>query len=395
MLLGFSRQRTAIAAIGLLAMALVVTPGPIAAAGSLASADQLYVTNGALDEPAAAPNVGRFTIDAAGRVAPAGTALASRDARGIVFTPKPDAAGRRFAYVSSLGAGLDEFGGIDRYQVAANGALTYRDTTPTSQPFGIAISPNGRTIYVANFDFEAETGSISAFHVGAAGALTPLGEPKPSGTAHPKGIAVTPDGRFLYVGSGTPLDPAPAMLTGFRIGTDGSVQNAVSQANIGATGHRVVITPDGRFVYATSQDQRDAPDVFGFQIDSYGGLTPVPGKPSDAGRWVEGAAVSPDGRRLYVTALHEVGEPQADGQIRAFAIGADGRLTEIAHIDSGRDPVDLAFGLSGQRLYVSDFADSNVTVFSLDQSGSLTPIQTLGSQGSNPGFQSVAVQAGR
>jgi 6-phosphogluconolactonase len=375
------------------AVATVVTSGPATAVTeSWDEGDQLYVTNGALRADPNTANVARFGINAAGQVSPAGTVEAGHGARGIVFTPEPNAVGQRFAYVSSLQAGR-----IDRYRVASNGALTFLGATPTQQPFGIAIGTDGRTVYVANFEDGEGNGSLSAFRVETEGVLTLLNKVD-SGAVHPKGVAVTPNGHFVYVSHGTPNSTEPSVITGFTIGTDGSVQGKVAEAGIGGSGHRVVITPDGRFVYVTNQESGDKPEIFGFRIDESGALTPVSDQPFESGVWTEGATISPDGRRLYVTALGVVGPPESpvqDGQIRGFAIGADGRLTETERIDFGFDPVDLAFGHDGKHLYVSDFSGHTITVFNVDAGGNLDPIQTGSSQGQNPGFQSIVVQPAR
>jgi 6-phosphogluconolactonase (cycloisomerase 2 family) len=350
----------------------------------------LYVTNGALRADPSTANVARFGINAAGQITPAGTVEAGHGARGIVFTPEPDAVGQRFAYVSSQQADR-----IDRYRVASDGALTFLGATATRQPFGIAIGADGQTVYVANFDNGEGNGSLSAFRVETGGVLTLLNK-MGSGAAHPKGVAITPNGNFVYVSHGTPNSTEPSVITGFTIGADGSAQGKVAEAGIGGSGHRVVITPDGRFVYVTNQESGNKPEIFGFRIGAHGGLTPVSDKPFEAGVWTEGAAVSPDGRRLYVTALGVVGPPESpaqDGQIRSFAIRADGRLTENERIDFGFDPVDLAFGHDGKHLYVSDFSGHTITVFNVDAGGSLDPIRTESSQGRNPGFQSVVMQS--
>jgi len=322
------RRRTVFTALaGLFTVALLMSPGSaLAAVGPSVTGDNVYVTNGALDQGKPYPNIGRFNVNASGSVTPAGTAPTGFDAHGIVFTPKPDSAGRRYAYVS--GAEGDKGGSIDRYLVAANGALTRIGVTDTPVPFGIAISPDGRTVYVASFEDCGPTGTdpcdqegaVSAFRVGAGGVLTLLSKTD-TGALNGKGVAVTPDGRFLYVSHGAPPDPAPGSIVGFAIAADGSVvSGSVARAEVGATGHRVVITPDGGFAYVTGQDDAaGAPDVFGFRIGADGGLTPVPGKAVDAGTLIEGAAISPDGTRLYVTALGVAGPdeyPEQDGQIR-------------------------------------------------------------------------------
>jgi 6-phosphogluconolactonase (cycloisomerase 2 family) len=105
--------------------------------------------------------------------------------------------------------------------------------------------------------------------------------------------------------------------------------------------------------------------------------------------------VSPDGKRLYITALGVVGpvpDPVADGRVRGFAIAPNGALTEISRTDFGFDPVDLAFGGDGQHLYIADFSSDSITVFALSASGRLRPVQTVKSQGPNPGFQGVTIR---
>lgn len=369
-----------------LAAAVTVALIPGSAGAEEVTADQLYVTNGALDDETAIPVVARFPIDSTGRVTTPATVRTGRDARGIVFTGN-------FAYVSSL----DE--GIKRYAVAANGALTpLPGDQDTPEPFGIAVSPDGRTIFVANFELAGGNGGVTAFRVNSDGSLTELSTTD-TGAAHAKGIAVTPDGRYVFVSHGAPIDPGPGVVLGFPVNSDGTVgSEAVSRGDVGPTGHRVVVTPDGRFVYVTSQNDEagpDKPDVFGFRIGDGGALTPVGS--TNAGRWVEGVAISPDGKQLYTTALGEVGGepyPVRDGEVRGFTIGADGSLIQIARALHGFDPVDLAFGRDGKRLYVADFAVSKVSVFTVDSSGALRPIQSVDSGGKNPGFQSVSVRNG-
>src|SRR5262249_25462138 len=76
-----------------------------------------------------------------------------------------------------------------------------------------AVSPDGRTLYVANF----VSNSVSAFDIGADGTLTLLGTAKRRGPASPdtKDLEVSGDGKYLYaVGSGT------KEIAVFKIGAD-------------------------------------------------------------------------------------------------------------------------------------------------------------------------------
>lgn len=373
-------------AVGLVGAALVA---PERAGAAVAAGDQVFVTNSALRAEAKLANVARFTVGLTGTVRPAGTVPTGHGARGIVFTPG-DAVGQQFAYVPSHP--VDQ---ISRYRVASNGALAFVGATSTPQPFGIATSPDGRTVYVANLTTGTSTeGAVSAFRVGTGGDLVPRNS-MTTGHANAKGVAVTPDGRFVYVAHGTPNGTAPSRLVGFALAPDGSIGARVAAVDIGVSGHRVVITPDSRFVYVTNQEAGATGDIYGFKIGPAGGLIPVSPKPFEAGVWTEGAALSRDGKRLYTTALGVVGgapTPVADGEVRGFAVGTDGTLTEIESLALGFDPVDLAVGPDGKALYVADFSGDSLTVLTIDATGGLTPVQTVSSEGANPGFQGVAVR---
>lgn len=360
-------------------------------ANAAAAGDQVYVTNSALQADARAANVARFGVDSSGALNPAGTAEAGQGARSIAFTPDLAALGQRFAYVPSELANK-----ISRYRVANSGALTFLDSMDAKQPFAAALHPGGRILYVSHFNDGSPVGALSAYRVNDNGTLTFL-QSVESGAEHAKGVAVTSDGRFVYVSHGVQATGDPAVLTGFALAFDGTIGQQVAEVPTGTLGQRVVLTPDDRFAYVTSQEDDGVADIHGFRIGEDGQLTSV-GKPFEAGVKVEGAAISPDGSRLYTTAIGVVGgqpTPIEDGQINGFAIGSDGVLTEIEKLDFGFDTVDLAFGLDGRHLYVTDFSGHTITTFRVDETGDLRPIQEISSQGPNPAFQSVTVRPAR
>ncbi len=94
-------------------------------------------------------------------------------------------------------------GGISQYDVGADGALTPK-ATPTvaagNGPFPIAVSPDGKSVYVANTNTNpADPDGISEYDVGANGELTPKAAATIAGGDAPYGIAVTPDGKSVYI----------------------------------------------------------------------------------------------------------------------------------------------------------------------------------------------------
>ena len=62
-------------------------------------------------------------------------------------------------------------------------------------PFGVAVSPDGGSVYVAN----AASDSVSQYDVGAGGALAPKSPATVAAGDVPFGVAVSPDGGSVYV----------------------------------------------------------------------------------------------------------------------------------------------------------------------------------------------------
>src|SRR5262249_19893301 len=106
----------------------------------------------------------------------------------------------RFLAVSVTGNSPSQPGFVGVYRIErATGELTEVGGSPVTvgtAPFGIAFSPDGRFLYVANEENE----TISAFAFSpTTGHLTPVpGSPFAGGSSLINDIAVTPNGRFLY-----------------------------------------------------------------------------------------------------------------------------------------------------------------------------------------------------
>ena len=91
-------------------------------------------------------------------------------------------------YVTNYGSSGPN--GISAYTIGSGGALTAITTgtfTTGIYPNGIAISPNGNYLYVTN----SSSSSISAYTIGSGGALSPITGTFTTGTG-PLGIAIMP-----------------------------------------------------------------------------------------------------------------------------------------------------------------------------------------------------------
>lgn len=192
----------------------------------------------------------------------------------------------------------------------ASGQLTFVDAVLDGEAgarldgaFALAISPDGKNVYVAS---DAEN-ALSAFAVVAeTGALSPAGSfadgvAGVNGLAIAQSVAVSPDGKHVYAG-GRGDDAIAVFSRDPFLGTL-QFQTAVTGAGLdGVTD--VALSPDGRFLYATGFDD-DA--LVRFARDATTGALTSPNVTSHAAGVADGldgprsVEISRDGSRLFVT----------------------------------------------------------------------------------------------
>ncbi|MCC6849694.1 MAG: beta-propeller fold lactonase family protein [Deltaproteobacteria bacterium] len=242
---------------------------------------------------------------------------------------------------------------------------------------GIAVSPDGGFVYVAGAGDDA----VASFARDAAtGALTFL-EAQKDGTAgvegirHARALAISPDGAFVYA-SGQTSDAIAVFsrntLTGWLTFVEVQRQGA-----LGVTGLMeplgLSISPDGAHLYVASGDQ-SALTVFA-RDRATGHLTSrSPWPATDLGSvGVHSVAISPDGRFVYAPR-------QGDDTIGIFRRDrASGALELEDLIAQGLDGVEGLSGVlwaavspDGRRLYAASTLDHAVVAFERDpRSGAL------------------------
>ena len=251
-------------------------------------------------------------------------------------------------------------GSVSEYGVAADGALS--PLSPAVVPagpghsVGIAITPDGRSAYVANLG-----GSVSQYEVGPGGALTPKSPasvPTPPGA---EGLAISPDGRSVYVG-----DSGSNVVSQFDIGPGGTLVPK-APATVPNAGHPddVAVSPDGKSVYVGDEGNEM---VSQYDVGAGGVLTPKSPATVPAGEEPEGVAVSPDGKSLYVTNYES-------GDVSQFDIGPGGLLApkSPATVTAGENPTGIGISPDGASAYVANDTDNFVSQYDVGPGGSLTP----------------------
>ncbi|MFI5891653.1 beta-propeller fold lactonase family protein [Actinoplanes sp. NPDC051513] len=351
--------------------------GP-AVADSPAGERPLYVTN------SDTANISTFATDV-----PTGQPVLSRDlaeakdgVRQMAFTPDG-----RMAYA----ANTDVVGTISVYRVGAHGRLTEAGVVPTGgdTPLGIAVTPDGRSLFVAHVFSD----TVAGFTIASDGSLKRLRTTATS-VANPRGLALTPDGRFLYVGHGDPGEGRPdsvGALTVFAVNRDGSLTSIGTPIRVGRFCGALSSTPDGHRLYLVCQDTSE---IYGYAIGAGGGLTPLPGSPYTPAHFPEGITTSPDGRFVYTASPGT--DPDELGAVTGFAVGGDGALTQVpgSPFAAGSFPVGIVVSPSGRFVYSSGGdATGELSAFRIGAGGTLARLSgsPFDTKGVGPAYNSVAV----
>jgi 6-phosphogluconolactonase (cycloisomerase 2 family) len=350
--------------VGALMLSLLTPVGP--AFGDDAQAPRprvLYVSSVAEGaDGSETSSVAMFTVDRqTGALTPLANPIpAGGGALGVVATPDG-----RFVYVADT-----DNDRVLIYSVGKSGALTKLDEAETNgDPFEMAMAPNGRTLYAAAQGAD----QLASFSVSPNGHLKSL-TGVASGGKNPRGVAVSPDGRFVYVTNGL-RDPAiPGTLAIFAV-TDGGSPKLLKTINIGRFGSGITISPDGRFLYAESQATNQ---VHAYQRGADGLLAELSGSPIASPNDPEGIAVTPDAGHVYVAATGENsdGTPgPGPGNVQAFNVQPGGSLGPAKLFDAGSLPNALALSPSGRFLYETNGDSNNISAYTIGSDGALSQIQ--------------------
>ncbi|MFI6495243.1 beta-propeller fold lactonase family protein [Streptomyces sp. NPDC050564] len=224
--------------------------------------------------------------------------------------------------------------------LAAVGGGIYLTQTPSSQPelssiqvgnspAGVAVSPDGRRVYVTNFSSD----SVSVIDTST---NRTVDNPIPVGDS-PSGVAVSPDGRRVYV---TNNDSASVSVI------DATKNRTVgSPIPVGDTPEGVAVSRDGRVYVANGKSGSVS------VIDPATNRTM--GSPIPVGRFPSGVAISLDGRRVYVTSM----KPAS-----VSVIDTATNRTVGSPIPVEKRPTGVAVSPDGHQVYVTNFSSDSVSV---------------------------------
>lgn len=116
----------------------------------------------------------------------------------------------------------------------------------------------------------------------------------------------------------------------------------------------MAITPNGRFLYVTNAGINA---VSSYSISNNGSLIQIPGSPFKTGNLPIGITIIPDGGLMYVANVN-------DNTMSVFEIASTGVLTQIpgSPINTGNSPQLIAVSPNGRFIYVTNYGDNTVSM---------------------------------
>jgi DNA-binding beta-propeller fold protein YncE len=271
----------------------------------------------------------------------------------------------------------DNFNGrVVQYDVASDGQLTLK-----SPPFvslgtplqggaeGLALSPDGQSLYVASGD-----GQVFQFDVDADGLLHPKVPASVSFGTIEGDVAVSPDGRWAWVTDAGNEDGTT--IGQFEIGVGGRLfPNSPPTVTTAPGPQLLTVGPDGASVYVDNYGLNGAgTTVSQYDVTPDGTLQPKSPPTVDAQGPGE-VAITPDGTSAYVPLG---GTNQSGNTVAQFDVGGGGLLSpkSPATVPSGQDPIPAAVDAAGASTYVGNVVDLTVSQYDVGTGGALSPKAT-------------------
>lgn len=210
-------------------------------------------------------------------------------------------------------------------------------TIPVDEgPYGVAVSPEGKEIYVTQAGhFPMYRTTVSVIDVQAREVVGKIAVGN-----KPIGVTVSPDGKRLYVANMVPVDldnEKSSSLSVVDVKARSTLKTVPFDEEMAAG---VALSPDGAFVYVTHQTPQGIVRVL--RASDLETVTKVP-----LGEGPFGIAVSPDGAYLYVTNLGNLNAGETVSVIRTQD------YTVVDTIKVGKLPVGVAFSPDGKEVYVA------------------------------------------
>jgi DNA-binding beta-propeller fold protein YncE len=231
------------------------------------------------------------------------------------------------------------------------------------EPRTVAISPDGKSVYATNFNDDETVGgdTISQFSRNTeTGTLTAFGSPVPT-EAGPHGIQVSPDGKSVYA-----ANYGAKSVSQFSRDPETGALTALSPATVPAGLHPngIAISFDGRSVY-TANRFSDTVSQYSRNAET-GLLTALSPATVETGENPHDVAISPDSRSVYVPTAAEGAKTKTLSQFsRDIETGALTALSPATVATAG-EARGVTVSSDGMSVYVANGTEGLVSQYGRD-----------------------------
>jgi 6-phosphogluconolactonase len=272
-------------------------------------------------------------------------------------------------------------GDITVFQVIG-GRLIFlnRQASGGSNPVAIAQSQN--RVYVLN---QGGAGSIVGFQMGFGGQLLPIADSTAFLSANAAGgssISISPDGQTLAV-----VERLTNNIDTFHINPNGTLGPIVVNPSAGVGAFSGRFAPDGKLIVSETGSTTSA--ISSYTVLSNGKLSAVTQSlttDGDANCW---NAITPNGAFVYASNA-------GSSNISGFSIGQSGALTAltsssvVASNPENATNLDITVSGDGKFLYSLNATVGTVGVFAIQSNGTLTEVDEIPGFTATVGFNGIA-----
>jgi 6-phosphogluconolactonase len=261
--------------------------------------------------------------------------------------------------------------------------LLLTDVEPSGGSEPNAVAQHGKLVYVLN---TAGSSSVVGFQL-REGKLVRIADSLRflSGNAtNSASLAFSADGRYVVV-----TERTSNRLDVFKVLADGRLSDITGNASAGAGAFAVVFANNTAIVAETGPGAPNSSAMSSYAIASNGTLVPISTSVPTLGTANCWNVVTPDGRFVYAS-------NSGSSSISGFQIGAGGSLTPLPGTVVGINPsgstnLDIAISVDGAYLYSLNAASGTIGMFAIRSTdGTLTNLGTVGGLSAGDGLNGIA-----
>jgi 6-phosphogluconolactonase len=272
-------------------------------------------------------------------------------------------------------------GDISVFQVFG-GRLIFLNRQPSGGSTPVAVAQTENRLYVLN---QGGAGSVVGFQMGFGGRLLPIANSTAFLSANAVGgasISISPDGQTLAV-----VERLTNNIDTFHINANGTLGTLVVNPSAGVGAFSGRFAPDGKLIVSETGSTLSA--ISSYTVNSNGKLSAVTQSLTTNGSTNCWNAITPNGAFVYASNA-------GSSNISGFSIGQSGALTAltpssvVASNPENATNLDITTSGDGKFFYSLNAMVGTVGVFAIESNGTLKEVDEIPGFTAAVGFNGIA-----